>query len=634
MATARVAAGLMATCVLLGAVTADPVWAQTNADKVTAILKYRPRQEGVAISTPTPEEAVSCKLEVFRGNRPGSTGYLLKDPQGRTLRKFFDSDGDGKVDLWSYFKDGVEVYRDTAINLTNNSDKLPVAPNDFRWLNGGGSKWGVDVNGDGKISYWRMISPEEVAQEAFQALVTRDYARLQALFIREKECRDLKLPAAEITRIMDLQKQAQAKFEKTLEKLSDLSKANFVRVESGPPQTTTFDPGTPDLIKYPSRSILYENGGKHDWLQTGEMIQIGRATWRLVDAPTPGDMPPTEPPPGGGATNPELQKILEKVSDLDAKPPANDAPKADILRYNQERVNLVKQALAKMTEAKDRETWTKQLADNLSTLIQAGDTDSRQPLVSLKDEVTKAMPKSNLAGYLTYRVLWTDYAPKLAKGGDNAPKVQQQWMGELAKFVVDYPKAEDTPDALHQLAVGSEFAGKDDEARRLYQQLASNFPDNALAAKAQGAVKRLELVGKPMELTGTTTAAATFDLKSLSGKVVVVYYWASYCEVCTGDFARIKQMLSTHGPKGMELVTVNLDDRPEEATKYLQNTPMPGAHLVQPPATGQAAGLTGPLALQYGINGLPSMFLVGKDGKVISTKMQINDLEDAVKKAQ
>ena len=46
--------------------------------------------------------------------------------------------------------------------------------------------------------------------------------------------------------------------------------------------------------------------------------------------------------------------------------------------------------------------------------------------------------------------------------------------------------------------------------------------------------------------------AKTSKLFDVSGKVVVVYYWASYCEVCTGDFARMKQMLTTHGAKGME----------------------------------------------------------------------------------
>jgi peroxiredoxin len=243
------------------------------------------------------------------------------------------------------------------------------------------------------------------------------------------------------------------------------------------------------------------------------------------------------------------------------------------------------------------------------------------------------MAGTNLAAYLHYRVLWTEFAPKLAVENKDAAKVQEQWLAELAKYVQAYPKADDTPDALIQLAAGSEFAGKDDEAKRWYQQIPANFPDNPMAAKAAGAIKRLELVGKTMDLSGTTTAGSTFDLKSLTGKVVVVYYWASNCQVCAGDFARIKQMLQTHAAKGMTLVTVSLDDRPEDVARYLQAAPIPGTHLVQPAAAGQAGGLVGPLATHYGISSLPSMFLVGKDGKVLSTKMQINDLEEAVRKA-
>jgi thiol-disulfide isomerase/thioredoxin len=644
MEKARAGAGLIAACLTLCGgvgiaraqfddfkVSPDN---QPSPEKINQILSYyRPTQEGVVYSKPTPEEAKACTLKLLVGARKGSTGYLLLDPQGRPLRRFLDRNGDTAIDVWCYYKDGVEVYREMAVSTSNNPDDLPKAPNHFRWLNAGGTKWGIDLNKDGKIDYWKAISPEEVAQEVFQAVVTRNSARLQALFISEAEARYLKLSAAEAKRIAELQKQAPAKFQKTLESLANLTaKANFVRVESAPPECVPADSTDPDLIHYASRSILYENAGKHDWLQTGEMIQVGRAAWRLVDAPTAGDVPaPVED--AKGKVDPQLQKLFEQVSALDAKAPAPEAPKAEVTRYNQERVGLVQQILPKLTDAKDRETWTKQLADNLSTLAQADDKGAFQRLVAMKDDTVKTMAGSNLAGYLHYRVLWTEFAPKLIKvDSKDAAKVQEQWLAELAKYVQAYPKADDTPDALIQLAVGSEFAGKDDEAKRWYQQIPANFPDNPMAPKAAGAIKRLELAGKPMELSGTTTAGKAFDLKSLSGKVVVVYYWASNCEVCAGDFARIKQMLQTHGPKGLEFVTVNLDDRPAEASKYLQATPVPGTHLVQP-AAGPAGGLVGPLATQYGINGLPSMFLVGKDGKVISTKLQMGELEEAVRKA-
>ena len=46
----------------------------------------------------------------------------------------------------------------------------------------------------------------------------------------------------------------------------------------------------------------------------------------------------------------------------------------------------------------------------------------------------------------------------------------------------------------------------------------------------------------------------------------------------------------------------------------------------------QAGALESPLAVKYGILVLPNLFLVGKDGKVVSRSVQIGGLEDEVKK--
>jgi thiol-disulfide isomerase/thioredoxin len=210
-------------------------------------------------------------------------------------------------------------------------------------------------------------------------------------------------------------------------------------------------------------------------------------------------------------------------------------------------------------------------------------------------------------------------------------KVQKEWNEELAKFVQAYPKAEDTADALIQLGMNAEFSGKEDDAKGYYSALVTNFPEHLLMARAKGALARLNLNGQTMQLAGPTLQGAAFDVSKLQGKVVVVYYWASYCKVCVGDFAQLKQIHTALAAKGMELVTVNLDERAKDATDYLHNTPLPGTHLFQ--AQAEQSGLNSPLATQYGIMGLPTMFLVGKDGRVINRSIQINELEDAIKKA-
>lgn len=630
MSKARVVTGLVGGLLLWAVAT--PAWA---APTVAQILQFKPRQAHVGYSTPAQDEHKNCEVKLISGSRSGSSGWMLFDAKKQPLRRFFDVNGDKKIDIWSYYKDGVEVYREID---SNNDDR----PDQFRWLNSGGMKWGTDANGDSKIDFWKQIAAEEVAEEVFQAIAQNDFNRLQALLITEPELRALKLPEAQASRVRELLKQAPERFGKIVAKLPSLGQAQFVRVESAAPSCLPADTLQieHDLLTYPSRSILYETADKkHDWLQTGEMMQVGLA-WRLLDLPN--DREPEnfansgkKPQPTTGLPNdPEVQKLLEALGKLDASPPAvppGPGNHPEYARYNIQRVELLEKIVAKV-EPEKREIWIKQIFDNLNNAVTNGDQTAMARLVSFKDQVVKGMPTSNLAAYATFRWLWATYSPKIAEArGPAAQKIQEEWLGKLAEFVQAYPKAEDTPDALIHLAMGCEFAGKEEEAKRWYGQLATHFPENFNADKARGAVRRLEMVGKEMELKGPQlSAGAPFDLVQLRGKVIAVYYWASYCSTCVGDFARLKQLHGQYSAKGFELVCVNLDDKADEAQRYLQTTPVPGMHLFQPPREG--GGLNSPLATHYGIMGLPSLVLVGKDGKAISRTIQINDLEEAIKK--
>jgi hypothetical protein len=645
MAKSRVGVGLVVGCLLLGG--ASPAWAVPPT--VKQMLAYRPRQEGVAISTPAPEEYASCKVKLVTGGRPGSSGWLLLDSGDRPLRRFFDSNGDKQIDVWSYYKDGVEVYREIDSKFGRRPGSRPEDPpaanaDQYRWLHSAGMKSGVDVNEDGKIDGWKMISAVEAAQEAYQAVRANDYARLQALFLTESDLQALGLPTDKAEEVRKRMQQAPAKFKAAAEKLAAFGAVQLVQVDGVVPQCVPADvAGTQrDLFKHPSRGVLFEYGDKdskkQEWLQTGEMIQVGMA-WRLTDGPTIGAIfdntgggKETLPPEG-----PEIQPLLEKLAELDKTPPTlppTPEPRPEVVRYFRQRAEIVEQIVAKLNKsAPDKAaTWVRQWADNLSTAAQHAAGAEAEALLGrlkqMRDQTAQAAAGSSLAGYLTYKILWTEYNPKLVKGNTEA---QAQWLEKLTSFVQSYPRADDTPDALQYLGMGAEFAGKDDEAKRWYKQLAANFADKPQGKRAEGALRRLDLVGKEMELTGQTNSGQSFELGSLKGKVVAVYYWASYGTTRGDDFAKLKQVHDKLGAKGFEVVTVNLDDQPEQGQAALQSASLPGAHLVQPAVEG--GGMNSPLATQYGILGVPSLFVVGKDGKVLSRNMSISGLEEAVQKA-
>jgi thiol-disulfide isomerase/thioredoxin len=622
-----VLAGL-ALFLMVAPVMADP------PPSVEAMLRLKPRQPGVDVSTPTKEEYAQCTVKLETGSNNAS-GWVLFDAKQQPVRRFYDTRGDRKgTDLLCYFKDGVEVYREI-------DSKYKGKPDHFRWLNSGGTKWGVDVNEDGIIDSWRVISSEEVAQEVYVAVAARDYSRLKALLISDAELTALKLNSTQTTRIRENLAKAQAKFQELTGKATNLNaQAQFVRVESAVPQCLPADGKGPpqDLLRYPSRAILYQGANKnHEWLHTGEMILVGQA-WRLTGSPSISDegvIEGTEAPrPSGG--DEALKKLMDTLMALDKNaPPSPPTPGKykDVVDYNTKRVAVLEQIYTKTTDAKEKETWMRQILDNLCTGHQAneGDDTLLTRLRQYKNMLSQNSAGSSMAGYAYYREMWARFAFELYHPKD-AVKTQREWTEELAKFVAAYPKAEDAADALGQLAMNSEFGPKDkqDEAKKYYSLIVSHFPDHPLAPKARGAIKRLELPGKAMELTGPTLQGASFDLARLKGKEVAVYYWASNVKACIGDFAMLKQMHAAYGAKGFEVVTVNLDETQAAATNFLASNPLPGTHLFQ--ATEQARGLDSPLAVEYGIVGLPTVILVGKDGRVIDRSIQVNELEDAVKK--
>jgi hypothetical protein len=71
-------------------------------------LSFQPAQkQHVEIESPTGDDIAKCKVQVER--RGKSTGWVVYGPEGQVLRRFSDTNGDGVVDQWQYYNQGIEV---------------------------------------------------------------------------------------------------------------------------------------------------------------------------------------------------------------------------------------------------------------------------------------------------------------------------------------------------------------------------------------------------------------------------------------------------------------------------------------------------------------------------------------------
>jgi cytochrome c biogenesis protein CcmG, thiol:disulfide interchange protein DsbE len=103
-------------------------------------------------------------------------------------------------------------------------------------------------------------------------------------------------------------------------------------------------------------------------------------------------------------------------------------------------------------------------------------------------------------------------------------------------------------------------------------------------------------------------AAPTLDLTQYRGKVVYLDFWASWCKPCRQSFPWMNAMQQKYSADGLVVVAVNVDEQRSDADKFLKE--MPASFTVVYDTEGK-------LAEQYNLIGMPSSFLIGKDGTVV-----------------
>jgi len=601
--------------------------AQPPAITVQQAFETKPRQPGIAFATPAADQIARHKVEPVK-DKDRVIGYVVRDADGKPARQFVSYDGKS-FNIVAFYVNGQETYRETY-------PPEATAPYQFRWLGPNGGKWGLDRDRDGKVDEWIVISPEEASQELLAAVMARDPKKLEALLPSEENLKGIGIPAAEIARIKERSAGAVKRLGDAANALKLTAEAKWVHLELGIPQTTPADSfgGRDDQIVHKNGTILIQDGKETKFLQTGELILIGRS-WKLVEGPVAG--------PGGvepvlGGNNNDAPIVTDEIKDLVAQLDALDKSAAGLTpdkmaAYYAQRGGILEQIVQKL-KPEQQTGWAKLLIDSLANAAEgsAEGSPTHVRLKQLKDTFVAA-PQNPLGPYAAFRLVAAENGMLMAKAktGAEINAAQDKYRTALEGFVNAYPKSEDAGEAIMRLAMSFEFAGgKDGEtkARTWCEHLIKNYAGHPHNAKAAGIIKRLDSEGKPLELAGTNMATGQqFSAAQLNGKPVVVFYWASWSGSLAEDVKKLKEIAAAYGPKGLEIISVALDDDAKVAGQAIQQHGIPGTHLH---ATG---GLDkSPLATGYGILVAPHVFVVGKDGKIVKRNAEMATLEEDVKK--
>jgi thiol-disulfide isomerase/thioredoxin len=120
----------------------------------------------------------------------------------------------------------------------------------------------------------------------------------------------------------------------------------------------------------------------------------------------------------------------------------------------------------------------------------------------------------------------------------------------------------------------------------------------------------------------------TIDLKKYQGKVVLLNFWASWCEPCRDEFDELIHLQQIYGPKGFQVIAVNLAESKQRVEAFLKNNQLNADSIeVLLDTNSQAKRL-------WRVRAIPTTYLIDRNGQ--ARKYWVGELDtesDAFKQA-
>lgn len=117
------------------------------------------------------------------------------------------------------------------------------------------------------------------------------------------------------------------------------------------------------------------------------------------------------------------------------------------------------------------------------------------------------------------------------------------------------------------------------------------------------------LIGKPAAPFSLTTFDGTpISLAGLRGRVVVLNFWASWCQpACYEEAPALERGWQAYKDRGLMMVGVNIQDKEEPAKRFLAQFGHTFPNAPDP---------AGRVSVDYGVYGVPETFFVDQAGRV------------------
>ncbi|MBN1490876.1 MAG: redoxin family protein, partial [Phycisphaerae bacterium] len=152
-------------------------------------------------------------------------------------------------------------------------------------------------------------------------------------------------------------------------------------------------------------------------------------------------------------------------------------------------------------------------------------------------------------------------------------------------------------------------------------------PNRDISSKTTGATETHLTVGTSAPPFGAKTLdGKPIALADYRGKVVLLYFWATWCKPCVASMPTIKDFQKDLSRfDDFVMISLSMDDTDRILENFFKQ------HALSWPQV--RIGLSSRIAADYGVNGAPEYCLIGRDGRILSTDKDLRTLHAAATKA-
>ncbi len=144
----------------------------------------------------------------------------------------------------------------------------------------------------------------------------------------------------------------------------------------------------------------------------------------------------------------------------------------------------------------------------------------------------------------------------------------------------------------------------------------------SLFTESQVQVAGVKPGSKAPEFTLKTLKGEEISLRDLRGKVVLLNFWATWCPPCKEEMPLFVEVYRKYREKGFEILAVSMDSKPEPVEKFVREYRFPFPVLMD----------DGNVSTKYGVQGLPTSFLIDRDGEVVKVRLgKYKEIEEDLK---